>query len=242
MPKKIEYEPYPLIGGYQFNKNFSLNTDLLELSLRTAQTKEEDPIKKMIQKNIESSCTILVYSDNSFWTGSGFHVGNGIIVTAAHVVPDNTPLDIKLSFDGEHMYPAQLIVSDSNLDVALLFISNIKNINSAILGNSDTLEIGDIIATITSPEGWNDTATVGRVSNVNQGLGKYAPSPAWNDIFFIDADILQGSSGGMVIGTDGLIYGSIIGATGKFAEIGIGQRAVCPSNKIKKLLQETKLI
>jgi S1-C subfamily serine protease len=98
--------------------------------------------------------------------------------------------------------------------------------------------IGDIIATISSPEGWNDTATVGRIANIHQNLGELAPSSAWNDIIFIDADILQGSSGGMVIGTDGLVYGSIVGVTGQNAEIGLGQRAVCPSNKIIALLNK----
>jgi S1-C subfamily serine protease len=243
MSRKIDYDPYPAIGGTQFNRNFSLNTDALEWRLRVAQEiqKEEDPIKKIIQDNIQASCTVMVYSENSFWTGSGFHLGNGIVVTASHVAPQENAIDAHLSFDGKHMYPAELLVSDKNLDVALLYSPQVgEYIHPVALGDSDTLEIGDIIATITSPEGWNDTATVGRVSNIHQGLGKYAPSPAWIDIFFIDADILQGSSGGMVIGTDGLVYGSVVGVTGQHAELGIGQRAVCPSNKIKTLIENLK--
>ena len=62
-------------------------------------------------------------------------------------------------------------------------------------------------------------------------------SKDYDFIVFIDADILQGSSGGMVIGTDGLIYGSIMGVTGQHADLGIGERSICPSNKIKALLQ-----
>ena len=103
-----------------------------------------------------------------------------------------------------------------------------------------TVKVGDIISVIGSPEGWHDTATVGRVSNINQQLGVFAPTEAWNDIIFIDADILPGVSGGMVIGTDGKVIGSVMGIVGQQAEIGIGERAVCPSNKIIALLQQMK--
>ena len=219
----------------------NFNTNLLEWKLRIAQEKQDDPIKEIIQQSIQASCTVLVYADGKQWTGSGFHVGDGIVVTAAHVAPvdlSNTPHEIALSFDGQTLYPAQLIASEHNYDIALLSCPEISNnIPPVVLGNSDAAEIGDIIATISSPEGWNDTATVGRISNIHQSLGEFAPSPAWNDIIFIDADILQGSSGGLVIGTDAMVYGSIIGVTGQFAEIGQGQRAVCPSNKIKALIQ-----
>lgn len=218
---------------------FEFNTDLLDWKLRYAQAKQDDPIKQIIQANIQASCTIMLYGDGSTWTGSGFHIGQGVIVTAAHVAPPDKKFEAHVSFDGQHMYPAQLIVSEPQIDAALLRCEQIAEIIPPVkLGNSDQLEVGDIIATITSPEGWNDTATVGRISNIHQSLGEYAPSPAWNDIVFIDADILQGSSGGMVIGTDGLIYGSVMGVTGQFAEVGIGQRAICPSNKIKQLIDK----
>jgi len=62
--------------------------------------------------------------------------------------------------------------------------------------------------------------------------------PAWNNILFVDADILEGSSGGMVIGTDNLICGTIMGVTGQHADIGVGENAVCPSNKITNMLSK----
>jgi S1-C subfamily serine protease len=105
------------------------------------------------------------------------------------------------------------------------------------LADSETAEVGDIIAAIGSPEGWHDTATVGRISNIHQTV-QNADSPAWSDLIFIDADILQGISGGMVIGTDGLVYGLVIGVTGEHADLAIGENSVCPSNKIKSLLEK----
>ncbi len=220
---------------------FKFNTIELEWRLKLGQ-KIEDPVKKLIHKAIQSSCTIFVDSADSNWTGSGFHLGDGYIATAAHVVPpelENTPHQIKVSFDGRTMYPAQLQISDPNVDSGIVLCKQVSKIIPAVgLANSDTAEVGDIVAVIGSPEGFHDTATVGRITNTHQTLGEQAPSKAWQDIIFVDADILEGASGGMVIGTDGLVYGSIMGVTGQHADVGVGENSACPSNKIIALMKQ----
>ncbi len=222
---------------------FSLNTDLLSWKLRLAQEKFEDPIKKVIQDSLDASCTIMLRANNKTWTGSGFHVGDGLIVTAAHVAPEemmSSPYEIAVTFDGVSLLPANIKISESDFDAAILYCPSAAKIPAVVLANSSTVEVGDIISVIGSPEGWHDTATVGRVSNVAQQLGAFAPSQAWNDIIFIDADILPGASGGMVVGTDGKVIGLVMGVVGQQAEIGIGERAVCPSNKINVLLSNLR--
>ena len=221
--------------------DFKLNVDMVEWQVRVAAEKEKDPIAQIIQGAIAASCTIIVHSDSKEWTGSGFHIGHGLIVTASHVAPPELmqqPSEIVITFDGKTPYQAQVVQSEEDFDCALLYSPQIATLIEPVqLGDSETLEVGDLIAVIGSPEGWHDTATVGRISNVHQGLGPAAPSAAWNDIIFIDADILQGVSGGMVIATDGLVYGSVMGVAGAHADLGIGEHAVCPSNKIKVLVQ-----
>jgi len=110
------------------------------------------------------------------------------------------------------------------------------------LGNSDYAQLGETVAVIGAPEGWSDTVTVGRVSNVHQYLGDSAPSAAWDDIIFVDAKILQGVSGGMCIGTDGLVIGSVIGVTGMLAQYNQGENVICPSNKILNLIKTSRII
>ena len=219
---------------------FQFSPDLLEWNMRSAQQKYEDPIKKVIKRAIEASCTVYVRAGNQEWTGSGFHIGNGFLATAAHVAPPElmvSPHELALSFDGQTMYPAEVVATEPQYDCAILSCPAIANqISAVMLADSERAEVGDIIAVIGAPEGWNNTATVGRITNVHQTLGPQAPTPAWRDIIFIDAQILQGVSGGMVIGTDGLVYGLVIGVTGQHAEVGIGENSVCPSNKIKTLL------
>jgi hypothetical protein len=42
----------------------------------------------------------------------------------------------------------------------------------------------------------------------------------------------------MVIGTDNLVLGTIMGVTGQHADIGVGENSVCPSNKITNMLSK----
>ena len=161
-----------------------------------------------------------------------------MVVTAGHVVPnDQTLTEIMCTFDGNKYIAASFVVSDPSIDSGAVRLEFEPNVAPLRFGNSDALEVGDIIAVISAPEGFHDTATVGRVSNIHQSIAD-PNMPAWNDIIFIDADILEGSSGGMVIGVDNLIYGTIMGVTGQHADIGVGESSVCPSNKIQNMLSK----
>jgi len=221
--------------------NFKLDVNYLDSLIKTSQStdKLEDPIKKTIQLGLQASCSIYVRSGKKNWSGSGFHIGNNIIITAGHVVPtDETLTEILITFDNKNFIPATFLTSDPTIDSGAVRAERIpSNIPTLQFANSDTVEVGDIVAVIGSPEGFHDTATVGRVSNIHQSINDLN-MPAWNNILFVDADILEGSSGGMVIGTDNLICGTIMGVTGQHADIGVGENAVCPSNKITNMLSK----
>lgn len=221
--------------------NFKLDVNYLDSLIKTSQSVEklEDPIKKTIQLGLQASCSIYVRSGKKNWSGSGFYIGNNIIITAGHVVPtDETLTEILITFDNKNFIPASFMTSDPTIDSGAIKAERIpSNIPTLQFANSDTVEVGDIVAVIGSPEGFHDTATVGRVSNIHQSIND-VNMPAWNDIIFVDADILEGSSGGMVIGTDNLVYGTVMGVTGQHADIGVGENAVCPSNKITNMLSK----
>jgi S1-C subfamily serine protease len=221
--------------------SFKLDVNYLDSLIKTSQSTEkfEDPIKKTIQLGLQASCSIYVRSGKKNWSGSGFHIGNNIIITAGHVVPaDETLTEILITFDNKNFIPATFLTSDPTIDSGAVRAERIpNNIPALQFANSDTIEVGDIVAVIGSPEGFHDTATVGRVSNLHQSIND-SSMPAWTDIIFVDADILEGSSGGMVIGTDNLILGTIMGVTGQHADIGVGENSVCPSNKITNMLSK----
>lgn len=219
-----------------------LDINKLEHTIKQAQTgkKIEDPLKDLTRMGLQSSCTIFVKhgkGNSNQWSGSGFHIGNGLVVTASHVVPPELKnLQIDITFDEKSFYPAQVQRSEPNFDAAIIYCPEAAKLPALELGDSDTLEVGDIVIVISAPEGFHDTATYGRVSNTHMSLGQNAPSGAWQDFIFIDADIMEGSSGGMVLGTDGRVYGLVMGVTGQHAEMGLGENSISPSNKIKQLL------
>ena len=221
--------------------NFKLDVNYLESLIKTSQNtdKVEDPIKQTIQLGLQGSCSVYVRSGKKNWSGSGFHIGNNLIVTAGHVVPADQDLtEILVTFDNKNFIPATFLNSDPTIDSGVIRIERIPSeIPTLKFANSDAVEVGDIVAVIGSPEGFHDTATVGRISNLHQSIND-PNMPAWTDIIFVDADILEGSSGGMVIGTDNLIIGTIMGVTGQHADIGVGENAVCPSNKITNMLSK----
>jgi serine protease Do len=221
--------------------SFKLDINYLDSLIKTSQSTEkfEDPIKKTIQLGLQASCSIYVRSGKKNWSGSGFHIGNNIIITAGHVVPtDETLTEILVTFDNKNFIPATFLTSDPTIDSGAVRAERIpNNIPTLQFANSDGMEVGDIVAVIGSPEGFHDTATVGRISNLHQSIND-PNMPAWNDVIFVDADILEGSSGGMVIGTDNLVVGTIMGVTGQHADIGVGENSVCPSNKITNMLSK----
>jgi len=202
--------------------------------------KVSDKIQEVIQAAIPASCSIYVKTRKKSWSGSGFHIGNGYVVTASHVAPQEIQDsgEINLTFDQQIIYSAKIFKSDPNIDAAILQIQgDYSKITAVALANSDNLELGETVAVLGAPEGWHDTVSVGRISNMHQSMGSSAPSSAWNDVIFVDAKILQGVSGGMCIATDGLVIGSVIGVTGTLANLGIGENVICPSNKILSLLK-----
>jgi len=217
-----------------------INIDQLFQLIKEAQNLQQDPIKIAIEKALKANCTIAVKYGSDTWGGSGFHIGNGYIATVSHVAPKyliGKNYEMLLSFDGKHNHKAKIVVSHPDSDTALLFCIEAKAVEPVEMGDSDKIKKGDIIAVIASPEGWHDTTTVGRISNIHQNLGSEAPDKSWDDMIFIDADTLQGASGGMVIATDGKVYGMVQGVVGEHADVSVGENVVAPINKLKELLK-----
>lgn len=220
------------------NNKLHLSSSKINTLISLAQN-EKEPIFYAIQKVLPSACLIIIYYDDGSgnvqnWSGSGFLIKENIIVTSNHVLPDlEGKYIIKVSFDGDKKYLADVLKTDDNLDVGFIFLKEKVNL-PPIQPNSIEPIPGDKIAVIGAPEGWNNIVTVGYVSGVNQ-TPQTIPQPSWSEMIFIDADIYEGSSGSMVINEQAESIGIVMGIIGKHAEERhVGQNAVIP---IKKVLQ-----
>ena len=95
--------------------------------------------------------------------GSGVVVHeDGYVITNAHVVEESE--NIKVIFSNGDEFPATVIASDADKDLALLKIKPDKKLPFVHLGTSSDLMIGETVIAIGNPYGYSNTLTSGILS------------------------------------------------------------------------------
>jgi S1-C subfamily serine protease len=163
--------------------------------------------------------------------GSGFLIGENIIVTNAHVVSDARIVDV-IFFDGSR-FDGRVLIADTYRDVALVSVENVpKGIKPLSLGDSDQLRVGEIVFAVGSPLGLpGPTVTMGVVSAVGRNI--VGENVALEDLIQTDAAINPGNSGGPLINVDGMVVGMVT-AIIPYAQ-GVG--FAIPINTVKRVLE-----
>ena len=145
--------------------------------------------------------------------GSGFIVSSdGVILTNAHVVADATEITVKLTDRRE--FDAKVLGVDKRTDIAVLKI-DARNLPAVKIGHASDLKVGEWVAAIGSPFGFENTITSGIVSAKARAL------PDENYVPFIQTDVAvnPGNSGGPLFNMDGEVVGvnsQIFSRTGGF--------------------------
>ena len=162
--------------------------------------------------------------------GSGVIVTDeGHIITNSHVVDQVDDIEVQLS-DGRTK-KARLIGSDSQVDLAVLKIDE-PGVKALKLGDSDTVQAGDMVLAIGNPFGFEETVTEGIISS----KGRPNRVDGFGDFLQTDAAINPGNSGGPLINLSGEVIGintAIISRTGGSQGIGFA----IPSNTVKVALE-----
>jgi Do/DeqQ family serine protease len=163
--------------------------------------------------------------------GSGVIVdASGLVVTNHHVIEGATAVKVALSDRRE--FPAKIVLNDARTDLAVLRIDSKERFPVLELGDSDAIEVGDIVLAIGDPFGVGETVTQGIVSALARtqiGINDYG--------FFIqtDAAINPGNSGGALVDLDGKLIGVnsvIVSRSG--GSVGIG--FAIPVNMVKSVV------
>jgi len=141
-------------------------------------------------------------------------LGSGIIVkrsgdkvyvlTNDHVVDGADSVTVQLP-DGTE-YKGTVVGTDSRKDIALVSFETKEDVTIAELGDSSTLQVGDLVLAVGNPLGFESTVTLGMVS----ALGRQAPqgeTTTYTDYIQTDASINQGNSGGPLVNIDGQVIG-----------------------------------
>ncbi|MER5964825.1 trypsin-like peptidase domain-containing protein [Streptomyces sp. NPDC002057] len=102
-------------------------------------------------------------------TGSGVIItSDGEIVTNNHVISGASEITVRLS-DGK-TYPAEVVGTDPDKDLALIKLKGASGLKAATLGDSSKVRVGDQVVAIGSPEGLTGTVTSGIVSALDRDV------------------------------------------------------------------------
>lgn len=164
--------------------------------------------------------------------GSGVIISaEGYIVTNNHVVESADEIEVALS-DGRTT-TASVIGSDPESDLAVIRI-RLPKLPVVTIGNSDALQVGDVVLAIGNPFGVGQTVTFGIVSALARTQTEVNP---FESFIQTDAAINPGNSGGALIDATGNLIGintAIYSKTG--ASHGIG--FAIPVNAVRKVMEQ----
>lgn len=177
--------------------------------------------------------------DTRIGSGTGFIITDtGYIVTNQHVV-DLSDQDIK-SFYVTVVLPgesepvkAEIIGSDVQTDIAVLKVKTDKKLPCVTLGDSDTLQAGELAVVIGNAMGtFDDTVTVGIISAPSRQINRGGYRV---DIIQTDAAINPGNSGGPVINS----FGEVIGITNAKIATSTSENLgfAIPINSVKSIIE-----
>lgn len=166
--------------------------------------------------NIHSERTVTAPGDDPFarqpvqpqrvnGMGTGIVLdGRGYILTNFHVVDDVTSLRVRLC-DGAG-YPARVVATDKEADLALIKIDPAKPLPVLGLGTSSDLMVGEAVIAIGNAFGYEHSVTDGRVSfkgrdvSLNKDMG-------YKGLIQTSAPINPGNSGGPLLNVLGEVVG-----------------------------------
>ncbi|WP_370359537.1 DegQ family serine endoprotease [Shinella sumterensis] len=135
--------------------------------------------------------------------GSGVIVGaNGIVVTNNHVIEGAS--DIKVALADGREFESTVVLKDERIDLAVLKIKGDVKFSTLPLGDSDAVQVGDLVLAIGNPFGVGQTVTSGIVSALARNQVRSGDFG-----FFIqtDAAINPGNSGGGLVNMNGELIG-----------------------------------
>lgn len=202
------------LGMILYTNNFSEGSDRATNYTLSKESKSlsYDSIVHKVNSSVVSIVTESVSTDtwaqNYVKKGAGSGViiqKNGYILTCNHVIQNASKIRVNMSNDKS--YPAKLVASSPDDDLAVLKISA-NGLNAATYGDSSKLEVGDQVIAIGNPLGQlSNTASTGIISALNRQL---TIENRKLNLLQTDASINPGNSGGALFNSSGNLIGIVV--------------------------------
>ena len=172
--------------------------------------------------------------------------GSGIIVTIAekqviltnrHVVEKAEQYPIQILTHDRRILTSTKITTNAEFDLAVIEVAEVLP-QSALLGDSDKVRVGDIVLAIGNPFGLDRSVSMGIISAVGRrDVPGSSGSPPRVGFFQTDAAVNPGSSGGMLLN----LRGEAIGIVTAIATQGGGNEGVAfvmPINAVLRIAEQ----
>ncbi len=138
--------------------------------------------------------------------GSGVIIdSSGLILTNAHVVERVD--SVMITLQNGNQVDGKVIGTDQVTDLALVKVDSFSGLESAKLGDSEDIQVGDWAIALGTPYGLESTVTLGIVSSLHRDINSLGFSDKRLDLIQTDAAINPGNSGGPLINSNGEVIG-----------------------------------
>lgn len=186
-----------------------INFDGVSMVVHDLQSREIPYLKTFPVGNNKQSSMQTSQSQGYEWTGTGFALNNGYLVTNYHVIDDATQIVVQGINDNLVEYKAELISVDKNNDLALIKINDnrFKGYGEIPYSIKELLcDVGSDIFVL----GFPLTNYMGREVKLTSGIIS-SKSGYQGDVstYQISAPIQPGNSGGPLFDIDGNIVGIV---------------------------------
>jgi Do/DeqQ family serine protease len=165
--------------------------------------------------------------------GSGVIVSqDGYILTNNHVVDGAT--EVRVELPDKRTFTAKVVGTDPPTDLAVVKV-DASRLPTLTLGDSDAVQVGDVVLAVGNPLGIGETVTSGIISA--KGRQTSLGDDGYENFLQTDAAINHGNAGGALVNTNGQLIGinsQIVSPSD--GNIGIG--FAIPSNMAKNVMDQ----
>jgi len=127
------------------------------------------------------------------------------VLTNNHVVGSADKISVLLHDERE--FSGKLVAADPRRDLAVVVFETREQVPLASLGDSDALQVGDLVLAVGNPFGFESTVTMGIVSALGRRAEAGASVANLTDYIQTDAAINPGNSGGALVNLRGEVIG-----------------------------------
>lgn len=226
-----------------------VSSDYSNTEFSTVVTDVTEVVEKVMPSMV--SITNLYEENYSYWgrvytqeleaSGSGIIIGENdnelLLVTNNHVIENNVQLSIQ--FVDESQATAYVKGYDAAIDVAVLGVrktdlspETMAAIKVAVVGDSDSLKIGEPAIAIGNALGYGQSVTTGVISALHRDIDM---ENTWGSLIQTNAAINPGNSGGALLNIKGEVIGINSNKIGGSTVEGMGY--AIPISDVKEVIE-----